>query len=120
MPPPAIAGIYGITRTASIELRKYNITVNALAPVAHTRMTEDLPMMQAMPNAGDLLSPDCISPAALFLASDLSAEITGEVIAVEGERMYQFKMIQTPAVTPNGEQWTAAEIHERWQELSSS
>ena len=116
----AKAGVYGLTRTASIELRKYNVTVNALAPVAHTRMTEDLPMMQAMPNANDLLSPAFISPAALFLASDLSADITGQVIGVEGQRMYLFKMTQTPALTPNAGSWTAEEIRERWAELSAN
>ena len=42
----AKAGIYGFTRTAAIELQKHRITVNALAPIAKTRMTEDLPMFQ--------------------------------------------------------------------------
>ena len=44
----AKAGIYGFTRTSSIELQKHRITVNAIAPIAKTRMTEDLPMMQGM------------------------------------------------------------------------
>src|SRR5437762_5474724 len=57
----AKAGIYGFTRTVSIELRKANITVNALAPVALTRLTEDLPMIAAMPNAKDFLAPEHIS-----------------------------------------------------------
>jgi len=42
----AKAGIYGLTRTTSIELQKHRITVNAIAPIAKTRMTEDLPMFQ--------------------------------------------------------------------------
>ena len=42
----AKAGIYGLTRTLSIELQKHKITVNAIAPIAKTRMTEDLPMFQ--------------------------------------------------------------------------
>ncbi len=40
----AKAGIYGLTRTTSIELQRYGIFVNAVAPLAKTRMTEDLPM----------------------------------------------------------------------------
>jgi NAD(P)-dependent dehydrogenase (short-subunit alcohol dehydrogenase family) len=116
----AKAGIYGFTRTAAIELKKQGITVNALAPVALTRMTEDLPMMQAMPNAHDLLSPEHVAPAALFLASDLAADITGVVLAVEGKRMYLYKMSQTAAVTPSGEGWDAHEIRERWAEISGA
>jgi len=115
----AKAGIYGLTRTASMELKKYGITVNALAPVAVTRLTEDLPMIKMLPNAQELLAPDHIAPAALFLASDQAADITGQVLAVEGPRLYMFKMIQTSAVTAkNGAEWTAQEIRERWDEIS--
>lgn len=117
----AKAGIYGFTRTASMELKKYGITVNALAPVAKTRLTEDLPMFKAMPNASELLAPECVAPAALFLASDLGADVTGTVLAVEGPRMYLFKMIQTNAVTAkDGKRFTAQEIKERWAEISGA
>jgi NAD(P)-dependent dehydrogenase (short-subunit alcohol dehydrogenase family) len=115
----AKAGIYGFTRTASMELKKYNITVNALAPVAFTRLTDDLPMMAGLPNAKDMLAPEHISPAVLFLASELASDITGTVVAVEGPRMFLFKMIQTPAVVAkDGKEWTAQEIKERWSEIA--
>ena len=115
----AKAGIYGLTMTAAIELKKHRITVNALAPVALTRMTEGLPMMVAMPNALDLLSPAYVAPAALFLASEQAADITGAILAVEGKRMYVYRMTQTPAVVPRDPTgWSAAEIRERWSEIS--
>jgi NAD(P)-dependent dehydrogenase (short-subunit alcohol dehydrogenase family) len=115
----AKAGIYGFTRTASMELRKYNVTVNAIAPVALTRLTEDLPMFQQVPNAKDMLSPEHIAPAALFLASDLAADITGTIVAVEGPRVYLYKMSTTNGVTPkDGAHWTAQEIKERWKEIA--
>jgi NAD(P)-dependent dehydrogenase (short-subunit alcohol dehydrogenase family) len=115
----AKAGIYGFTMTCAIELRKHRITVNALAPVALTRMTEDLPMMAAMPDAPELLAPGLVAPAALFLASDLAGDITGAVLAVEGKRMYVYRMIQTPAVLPRDPSgWTASEIRERWSDIS--
>jgi NAD(P)-dependent dehydrogenase (short-subunit alcohol dehydrogenase family) len=117
----AKAGIYGFTRTASMELKKYNITVNALAPVAVTRLTDDLPFFQAMPNAKEMLAPEHISPAVLFLASELAADLTGIVLAAEGPRMYMFKMLQTPPVTAkDGAHWTAQEIKDRWAEISSA
>jgi NAD(P)-dependent dehydrogenase (short-subunit alcohol dehydrogenase family) len=115
----AKAGIFGLTRTASIELARYKITVNALAPVAHTRMTEELPMMKAMPAASEMLSPELVAPAALFLASELSSHVTGQVLAVEGKRMYVYKMTQTDALTPETDAWTAEEIAQRWGELSN-
>lgn len=115
----AKAGVYGLTRAAAIELRRHRITVNALAPVAHTRMTRDLPMMQAMPNAADLLSPERVAPAAIFLASELARDITGHVLAVEGNRLYAFKVVQTNACVPEDPEggWTAEEIRQRWSEI---
>jgi NAD(P)-dependent dehydrogenase (short-subunit alcohol dehydrogenase family) len=117
----AKAGIYGFTRTCAMELKKHGITVNALAPVAVTRMTEDIPMVAALPNARELLGPEHIAPAALFLASELGADITGQVVAVEGPKMYLFKMIQTDAVLArDGKSFTAEEIRERWAEISGA
>jgi len=108
----AKAGIYGLTRTMSIELQKHRITVNAIAPIAKTRMTEDLPMFQGV----DTLTPEHIAPAALFLASDLCADRTGHVLAVAGARVYAFKVVETPGrfkETDNGV-WTAQEIADAW------
>lgn len=117
----AKAGIYGFTRTCAMELQKHNITVNALAPVAVTRLTEDLAMVKMLPNAKDLLAPEHIAPAALFLASELGAGLTGQVLAVEGPKMYLFKMIQTDAVVAkDGKSFTAEEIRERWAEISGA
>jgi NAD(P)-dependent dehydrogenase (short-subunit alcohol dehydrogenase family) len=115
----AKAGIYGFSRTAAMELKKHNITVNALAPVALTRLTEDLPMFAQMSDAKAALAPEHVAPAALFLASELGAGVTGTVLAVEGARMFLFKMITTPPVLArDGRSWTAQEIRERWAEIA--
>jgi NAD(P)-dependent dehydrogenase (short-subunit alcohol dehydrogenase family) len=114
----AKAGIYGFTRTLAIELRKSNITVNALAPVALTRLTEDLPMIQAMPNAKDLLAPDHIAPVALFLASDMAADVTGTIVGIQGPKVSVYKMIESAGVMPkSGDKWSAQELKERWAEV---
>jgi NAD(P)-dependent dehydrogenase (short-subunit alcohol dehydrogenase family) len=114
----AKAGIYGFTRTLSIELRKANITVNAIAPVAFTRMTEDLPMLQAVPNAKELLAPEHIAKVAVFLASDLSSDITGQIVGVQGTKVSLYKMLETSGATPKGSDWTNEELRERWAEIS--
>jgi NAD(P)-dependent dehydrogenase (short-subunit alcohol dehydrogenase family) len=116
----AKAGIYGFTRTLAIELRKANITVNALAPVALTRLTEDLPMIAAIPNAKEFLAPDHIAPVALFLASDLSADVTGTVVGVQGTKVSIYRMIETAGATPkSGDRWTPQELKERWNEIGT-
>ncbi len=114
----AKAGIYGLTRTMSIELQKHRITVNALAPIAKTRMTEDLPMFQGV----DTLTPEHVAPAALFLASDLCADRTGHVLAVTGARLYAFRVVETPGKfkdEANGV-WTAEEIADNWDAINKA
>jgi NAD(P)-dependent dehydrogenase (short-subunit alcohol dehydrogenase family) len=118
----AKAGIYGLTRTMSIELQKHRITVNALAPIAKTRMTEDLPMFQGGTGGVDAMTPEHIAPAALFLASDLCGDKTGHVLAVAGSRMYAFKVIETPGKFKDEAEgvWTAREIAENWDAIVRS
>ncbi len=111
----AKAGIYGLTRTMSIELQKHRITVNAIAPIAKTRMTEDLPMFQGV----DTLTPEHIAPAALFLASDLCGDRTGHVLAVAGARVYAFKVVETAGRFKESDHgvWTAQEIADSWDAI---
>ncbi len=111
----AKAGIYGLTRTLSIELQKHRITVNALAPIAKTRMTEDLPMFQGV----DTMTPEHVAPAALFLASHLCGDRTGHVLAVAGARLYAFKVVETPGKfkDENEGRWTAQEIADHWDSI---
>jgi len=115
----AKAGIYGLTRTMSIELQKHRITVNALAPIAKTRMTDDLPMFQNV----DSMSPDHVAPAALFLASHLAGDRTGHVLAVSGSHVYAFKVVETSGKFKDAGDgdaagvWTAEEIAEHWDAI---
>jgi NAD(P)-dependent dehydrogenase (short-subunit alcohol dehydrogenase family) len=111
----AKAGIYGLTRTMSIELQKHRITVNALAPIAKTRMTEDLPMFQGV----DTMTPEHISPAALFLGSELCGDRTGYVLAVAGARMYAFKVIETAGKFKDADNgvWSPEEIRDNWDAI---
>ncbi len=112
----AKAGIYGLTRTMSIELQKHRITVNALAPIAKTRMTEDLPMFQ---HGSAALTAEHIAPAALFLASSLAGDRTGYVLAVAGARMYAFKVVETAGKFKDDAAgvWTPQEIADNWEAI---
>jgi NAD(P)-dependent dehydrogenase (short-subunit alcohol dehydrogenase family) len=111
----AKAGIYGLTRVAALELQKIGVTVNAVAPVALTRMTEDLPMMQgATPEA---LGPQHVAPVVAYLASDLAANLTGQVVGVHGGKIFTYRMETTEGVE-RAEPWTPREIHEAWGRIS--
>jgi NAD(P)-dependent dehydrogenase (short-subunit alcohol dehydrogenase family) len=111
----AKAAIYGFTRTASIELQKHRIAVNCIAPIAKTRMTEDLPMFTNV----DTLTPDHVAPAVLFLASELCGEKTGWVLAAAGARMYAFRVVETAGrfKEETGGVWTPSEIADNWDSI---
>ncbi|MFN7131372.1 MAG: SDR family NAD(P)-dependent oxidoreductase [Myxococcales bacterium] len=112
----AKAGIYGLTMTCAIEFQRMGVTVNAIAPVALTQMTEKLPMMQGI--SKDELGPQFISPVAVFLASDQAADITGTIVGVQGGKIFQWKMAQSEGASQD-RPWTPAEIREKWSQIVS-
>ena len=83
----AKAGIAGFTIIAAKELARYGVTVNAIAPAALTRLTEDLGMGQLTDEAKEEMSPKHIAPIVCWLASPLSAGVTGRVFDVSGRML---------------------------------
>jgi len=79
----AKAGIAAMTIIAAEELHRYGVTVNAVAPSALTRMTEDLIKFSG-DDAADQLSPRWIAPIVTWLASAESRWVTGRVFDVSG------------------------------------
>ena len=82
-------GVIAFTKSVAKELAKRNITVNAIAPgFIQTDMTANLGNkaveLQGLIPLNRLGNPEEIAHAALFLASDLSSYITGQVIGVDG------------------------------------
>jgi NAD(P)-dependent dehydrogenase (short-subunit alcohol dehydrogenase family) len=83
----AKAGIASFTIIAAKELARYGVTVNAIAPAALTRMTQDLGMGQADDETKETLSPRHIAPVVCWLASPESATVTGRVFDVSGRML---------------------------------
>jgi NAD(P)-dependent dehydrogenase (short-subunit alcohol dehydrogenase family) len=112
----AAAGVIGLTRTASIELQKYGVRVNAVAPIAKTRLTDGLPMFQQV----ESMRPEHIAPAHVFLASDLSREVTGVILSVAGGRLSVFRLLETLGALKEDEGglWSAEEIAEHWSTIA--
>ncbi len=110
----AKAGIYGLTRVLAMELKKANINVNAIAPIAKTRMTEDIDRV------GADLSPAHISPIVVFLASDAAHNITGTIVGVAGQRLHLYEVHMNEGVEKPGEMpWTLAEIAAAWPTITA-
>ena len=80
----AKAGIAAFTIIAARELGRYGITVNAVAPGALTRMTEDIGMGRGSEEEKAIMHPRWIAPIVTWLASAESAKVTGRVFEASG------------------------------------
>jgi len=112
---------YGATKGAlacatfgwALELMPHNVRVNALAPGAMTRGNELAGVFRRPNRAPD--APDLVAPAAVFLLSDLSAGVTGQIVMLMGRRL---GLISHPRVLEpviDDDDWSAESIAEAYE-----
>ncbi|MEU6880660.1 SDR family oxidoreductase [Streptomyces sp. NPDC046712] len=101
----AKAGIVGLTLVAAAEMGRYGVQVNAIAPAARTRMTE-----QAF--AGLEGVPEDVSPLVVWLGSAASAGVTGRVFEAEGGRITVMEGWRPGPTADKGARWSPAEAGE--------
>lgn len=86
----AKSGIIGITLSAALELRRYGVTVNAISPVARTRMTEGR-LAEVPEGSFDPVAPENASGVVAYLASAEAGWLTGQVLRIEGNRVVRMQ-----------------------------
>ncbi len=110
----AKAGIASMTIIAAMELGRYGVTVNAIAPAALTRMTENLGMGAAratrQPHEFDAHDPGNIAPLVVWLGSSESAAITGRVFNVQGGNISVAEGWVAGPGASKGDRWDPAEL----------
>ncbi|WP_410673123.1 SDR family oxidoreductase [Amycolatopsis sp. cmx-4-68] len=114
----AKAGIAAMTLVAAAELERYGVRVNAIAPIARTRLTLATPGMGAIfatevpPGEFDAFSPANISPLVAYLASEKCA-LTGKVFAVQGGAISELAGWHDVKVIETEGPWTMDDIAAR-------
>jgi len=131
----AKAGIVTMARTASMELARAHITVNAIVPTAWTQMTASIPAYEPLipiVEAGQPLPfevrhdhaigmPQECAGLIVFLASDEAAGVTGQAIGIGGDKLTVYSHPSEAAVAYLDGGWDADSIEAEWEsKLSAS
>ncbi|MER7370057.1 SDR family oxidoreductase, partial [Nonomuraea wenchangensis] len=126
----AKAGIVAMARTWAMELARANITVNAIVPVAATEMTKTIPAFAPIIEESErtgrpfpewlrrdegLGTVEDVASLVVFLASDASAEVTGQAIGIGGDRLALWSHPDEKAVAYADGGWTADAIAASWR-----
>ena len=108
----AKAGIASFTIIAAMELARYGVTVNAIAPGALTRMTEGLIPGRAQPKPEEFDSrhPDNVAPLVVWLGSTESKDISGRVFNVAGGHLSVAEGWKAGPSADKGDRWDPAEL----------
>jgi NAD(P)-dependent dehydrogenase (short-subunit alcohol dehydrogenase family) len=115
----AKAGIAALTLVQAVELARYGVTANALAPSARTRLTENVfPDMMKKPESGfDVMDPSNIAPLVAWLVSEDSGDVTGRVFEIEGGKLSVADGWHTGPAIDRKARWNAAEVGDAVREL---
>ena len=109
----AKAGIASFTIIAAQELGRYGVTANAIAPVARTRMTENLggaAGSDVPADKFDIFAPENISPLVVWLGSPESKDVTGRVFSVAGGRISVTEGWRRGPTASKDDRWEPAEL----------
>lgn len=115
----AKGGVIGLLHVLKLEAARHGIRVNAVAPMAQTRLAADVDLEQYKGLTEHSVSPDLVAPAVVYLASD-ACELTGEVWSVGSGSVSRLFVGRTEGYFkhPEGEgQMTAEEIAEHVDEI---
>jgi len=104
----AKGGIVSLVRSAAAGLNRYGITANAIAPVARTRMSANVPM-----ELDEMGNPEDVAPMVVYLLSDRAKHVTGQVYTVVGPKIAVWNQpVEVRAMRAEAH-WTPEEISTR-------
>jgi NAD(P)-dependent dehydrogenase (short-subunit alcohol dehydrogenase family) len=115
----AKAGIAAFSTIVAQEMARYEVTCNAIAPAARTRMTEGAyGEIGGTGEEFDFWHPDNVAPMVAFLCSPASAHISGKVFGVQGDTVELYRPWSSVAVIDNNKhRWDVDQLPERVHEL---
>ena len=103
-------GIMGLSRGIALDMARFNVRSNCIAPFAFTRMIESIPAQSDRDKkrieAFQRMTPEKIAPLAVYLCSDAAADITGQIFSVRNNEIYLFNQPRPVKTIHRAEGWT--------------
>lgn len=109
-------GIAGLSKSIALDLQKFGVRSNCIAPFAWSRMIDsikvDSPEQEARVEKIKQMTPAKIAPLAVFLASEQAADVTGQIFAVRNNEIFLMSQPRPVRSVHRGEGWTPETIAE--------
>ena len=107
-------GIAGLSKSIALDLQKFGVRSNCVAPFAWSRMINsikiDSPEQEARVEKIKQMTPAKIAPLAVFLASEQAADVTGQIFAVRNNEIFLMSQPRPVRSVHRGEGWTPETI----------
>lgn len=109
-------GIIALSKSIALDMGRYNVRSNCIAPFAWTRMIGTIPITdEAQKERVERLkemTPDKIAPMAIYLLSDQAHEVSGQIFAVRNNEIFLMSQNRPIRSIHRGEGWTPETIAE--------
>ena len=109
-------GITALSKSIALDMKRYNVRSNCIAPFAWSRMTSTIPAttpeQQARVAKIQAMTPDKNAPCAVFLASDAAKDVTGQVFGTRMNELILFTSPRPARIVHRAEGWTPETIAE--------
>ncbi|WP_031242265.1 SDR family NAD(P)-dependent oxidoreductase [Advenella kashmirensis] len=105
-------GIAGLSRSLAMEMSRFNVRSNCIAPSAFSRMIESVPGATPEEKEANLAKrrqqtrPEQIAPLAVFLASDAARDVSGQILGARGNEFYLYNQTRPIRTLHRADGWT--------------